>query len=121
VAGMTNLAESLRAVTVNGVDVGTQVGGAVDSIRASLDGVTDSAGAQAAKVKIEEAGKALDNVSAQVEQLPAEGRKLLASTISSALPTLKAGADKVAGYSPEMKPTLDAIIARLEGWAKAPA
>jgi hypothetical protein len=60
-------------------------------------------------------------VSAQVEQLPAEGKKMLASAINSALPTLKAGADKVASLGPELKPTLDAIIARLEGWAKAAA
>ena len=70
---------------------------------------------------IEEAGKALDNVSAQVDQLPAEGRKLLASAVASVLPSLKTGAEKVASLSPEMKPTLDAIIARLEGWANAPA
>lgn len=121
VAGMTAMAESLRSVTLNGADIGTQIGNAVDGIRTSLDGITDSAGAQAAKARLEEAGRSLDNVSTQVEQLPVEGRKLLASAIGSALPGLKAGADKVAGLSPELKPTLDTIIARLEGWAKAPA
>ena len=54
-------------------------------------------------------------------ELPAEGRKMLASAVSSALPALKACADKLAGYSPDIKPTLDAIIAKLETWANAPA
>jgi hypothetical protein len=120
-AGVTAMAESLRSVTLNGSEIGTQIGGAVDSITASLSGITDSASASAAKVRLEEAGRSLDNLSGQVDQLPAEGRKLLASAISSALPALKAGVEKVAGFSPEMKPTLDAIIARLEGWANAPA
>lgn len=121
VAGAAAMAENLRSVTLDGVDLGSQVGGAVDSIRSSLDGITDNASAQAAKGRLEEAGRTLDNVSAQVDRLPAEGRRLLASTLTSALPALKAGADKVAGLSPDIKPTLDAIIARLETWARAPA
>ncbi|HMR31756.1 MAG TPA: hypothetical protein PKA13_09355 [Geminicoccaceae bacterium] len=120
-AGAAAMADSLRSLTLNGTEIGAQIGGAVDSIRTSLSGITDGATAQAAKAKLEEAGRSLDGVSAQVEQLPAEGRKLLASTISAALPTLKAGSEKVAGLSPDLKPTLDAIIAKLEGWANAPA
>lgn len=115
------LAGNLRSVTLNGVDLGSRIGGAVDSIRSSLDGITDSGSAQAAKGRLEEAGRTLDSVSAQVEQLPAEGRRLLASALTSALPALKTGADKVAGLSPDIKPTMDAIIAKLENWAKAPA
>ncbi len=120
-AGAAAMAENLRSVTLNGVDLGSQIGGAVDSIRSSLDGITDSASAQAAKGRLEEAGRTLDGVSAQVEQLPATGRRLLASALTSAMPALKAGADKVAGLSPDLKPTLDTIIARLETWARAPA
>lgn len=120
-AGATAMVDSLRSLTLNGTEVGSQIGSAVDSIRTSLGGITDGTTAQAAKAKLEEAGRSLDNVSAQVDQLPAEGRKLLASTIASALPSLKAGAEKVAGLSPDLKPTLDAIIVRLEGWANAPA
>ncbi len=121
VARMGAMAESLRTATVSGVDVGTQVSSAVASIRTSLDGVTDGASAEAAKARLEEAGRSLDNVSAKVEQLPSEGRRMLASAIQSALPALKTGADKVAGYSPDLRPTLDVIIAKLEGWARAPA
>ena len=120
-AGATAMADSLRSLTLNGTEVGSQIGSAVDSIRASLGGITDGETAQAAKAKLEEAGRSLDGVSAQVDQLPTEGRKLLASAVASALPSLKAGAEKVAGLSPDLKPTLDAIIVRLEGWANAPA
>lgn len=120
-AGAAAMAGNLRSVTLNGVDLGSQIGGAVDSIRSSIDGITDSASAQAAKGRLQEAGRTLDGVSAQVEQLPAEGRRLLASALTSAMPALKAGADKVSGLSPDLKPTLDTIIARLETWARAPA
>lgn len=123
-AGAAKMAESLKSLAANGVDVGSRIGGAVDSVTTSLQGITDGPTAQAAKAKLEDAGKTLDEVGASVEQLPAEGRKLLASTLAATLPTIRAGIDRLAaieGAGTELKPTLDAIYAKLEAWAKAPA
>jgi multidrug efflux pump subunit AcrA (membrane-fusion protein) len=123
-AAVGDLAQSLQALTVGGVDIGSKIGGAVDSLTGALAGITDGPTAEAAKAKIDEAGQALSEVGATVEQLPAEGRKLLADTLSAALPTIRAGIDRVTaieGVGAELKPTLDGIYARLEEWARAPA
>lgn len=123
-AGAAAMAESLKSLAAGGVDIGSKIGGSVDSITSALEGITDGPTAQAARGRLEEAGKALDEVGASVEQLPADGRKLLASTLSSALPTIRAGIDRVAaieGGGAELKPILDGIYAKLETWAKAPA
>jgi hypothetical protein len=55
--------------------------------------------------------------------LPEAGRAQLASTVNAALPGLKDLSARMATTEggQTLKPTLDAIIARLEGWAKAPA
>ena len=58
-----------------------------------------------------------------VEQLPAAGRAQLARAVNAALPSLKDLSARMGTTEggQTLKPTLDAIIARLEGWAKAPA
>lgn len=119
-----NLAQSLQALAVDGVDVGSRIGGAVNSLTSALAGISDGPTAEAAKAKIDEAGQALSEVGTTVEQLPAEGRKLLADALSAALPTIRAGIDRVTaieGVGAELKPTLDEIYARLEAWARVPA
>ena len=64
----------------------------------------------------------VDGLAAQVDQLPAEGKKLLAGMVSAALPPLKELAAKASSIQggETIKPALDAVITKLEGWANAP-
>jgi cytoskeletal protein RodZ len=120
-AGSATLAQSLSALTVDGNAVGSQVAEAVEGLQSTLTGITDPASAEAAKAGLEETAKKLEALSAQVTQLPDEGRKVLASTLSDMLPTLRAAADRVTaieGVGPELEPTLQAALGTLEGWAR---
>lgn len=111
------------ALTVGDVDVGAELRGFVDRTRDTLANVRDQASAEAALPSLQDTRSKLDGLAAQVEQLPAEGRAQLANAVNASLPTLKDLAGRLAGTEggQTLKPTLDAMIARLEGWAKAPA
>ena len=115
-------AQQAASLVVGGVDVGAQLTGLIESATTTLDKVTDQASAQAALPSLDELKGKVDGLTAQVDQLPAEGRKLLASMVGTALPPLKelvARAGSIQGAE-AIKPALDAVIAKLEGWANAP-
>lgn len=116
-------AQETANLVIGGVDVGAELKGLVERASASLDSVTDQASAQAARPNLEEVQRQLDGLGAKVEQLPAEGRRLLASAVNAALPGLKEVANRVGSIqgAEGIKPTLDAMVAKLESWAKAPA
>lgn len=116
-------AQETANLVIGGVDVGAELKGLVEKASASLDSVTDQASAQAARPNLEEVQRQLDGLGAKVEQLPAEGRRLLASAVNAALPGLKEVANRVGSIqgAEGIKPTLDAMVAKLESWAKAPA
>ncbi|MFO1073547.1 MAG: hypothetical protein U1E17_12915 [Geminicoccaceae bacterium] len=116
-------AQATAAKVAGGVDVGAQLKDLVARTSATLSGISDQASADAALPSLQDARTKLDGMSAQVEQLPAEGRKLLAGAIGTALPSLRelvAKAETMPGGA-TIKPTLDAMLGRLESWAKAPA
>ena len=116
-------AQSTAALVVGGVDLGGEVKGLIEQAGTALGGVTDRASAQAALPSLDALKGKVDGLTAQVDQLPAEGRKLLAGVVATALPPLKelaAKAGTVQGAG-AIRPALDAVIAGLEAWAKAPA
>ena len=90
---------------------------------ATLGGITDKASAQAALPSLDELKGKVEVHAAQVDQLPAEGKKLLASLVSAALPPLKELAAKASWIqgAEAVKPAMDAMLAKLEAWANAPA
>jgi phage shock protein A len=95
----------------------------LDQVSTTLGGITDQASAQSAMASLDELKGKVEGMTAQVDQLPAEGRKALASLVSAALPPLKELVAKVGTVSgaESVKPALDGMIARLEAWANAPA
>jgi hypothetical protein len=116
-------AQSAVALVVGGVDLSGEVKSLVEQAGTALGGITDQASAQAALPSLDALKGKVDGLTAQVDQLPAEGRKLLASVVATALPPLKelaAKAGTVQGAE-AIKPALDAVIAKLEAWANAPA
>jgi predicted negative regulator of RcsB-dependent stress response len=114
---------STAALVVGGVDIGAELKGMLESVSTTLGGITDQATADAALPSLEEVRGKVDGLTAQVDQLPAEGKKALASMVSAALPALKELVTKVGSIqgAEAVKPALDAMIAKLEGWANAPA
>ena len=116
-------ASQTAALVVGGVDIGAELKGMLDQVSSALGGITDQATADAALPTLDELKGKVDGMAAQVDQLPAEGKKALASLVSAALPSLKELAAKVTAIqgAEVVKPALDAVIATLEGWANAPA
>ena len=116
-------ASQAAALVVGGVDVGAELKGILDQVSTTLGGITDQATADAAVANLDTLKGKVEGMTAQVDQLPAEGKKLLASLVSAALPSLKELAAKVGSISgaEAVKPALDAMLAKLETWANAPA
>jgi hypothetical protein len=116
-------AQQAAGLVVGGIDVGAELKKTMEQASTALGGITDQASAQAALPSLEELKGKVDGLTTQVEQLPAEGRKMLAGLVGTALPSLKELAAKAGSVqgAEAIKPTLDAMIAKLETWANAPA
>jgi hypothetical protein len=88
------IAAARLVLTVDGVDVGAQVTGAMDILKTSLQGITDSASAQLTLPKLQEADVQLTKVNDLVAKLSPDQKKALASLAAAALPTLNQLFDK---------------------------
>jgi hypothetical protein len=116
-------ASQAASLVVGGVDLGGELKGMLEKVSTTLGGITDKASADAALPSLDELKGKVEGMTAQVDQLPAEGKKMLAGLVSAALPSLKelvAKVGSVAGAE-SIKPALDAMVAKLETWAQAPA
>ena len=112
------------ALTVGDVNVGEQLTDVMQNTEETLQGITDAASAQAAVPKLNEINTQLEKISGTVDQLPADAKKVLADVLGERVTELKTLADKLAGQAgvgDVVKPALEPIIAKLEGWAQAPA
>jgi hypothetical protein len=111
------------SLVVGGVDIGAELKGLIETASTTLGSVTDQATAQAAVPSLTELKGKVDGIAGQVDQLPVEGKKLLAGVVSTALPALKELAVKVSSIqgAESIKPAIDAVIAKLETWANTPA
>jgi hypothetical protein len=108
-------------LTVDGVNLATQIDSSVDTLRSAMSGITDSAAAQAALPKINEAIAQLNDVSARVAKLPPEGRSALAKLIVVVTPAINQMCDKVMatpGAGPVAKPAIDDLRAKLDSLAR---
>jgi hypothetical protein len=116
-------ARSAAALVVGGIDLGGEVRGLIEQASTALGGVTDWASAEAALPSLDRLKGKVDDLAAQVDRLPAGGRALLAGLAGTALPPLMELATKVGTVqgAEAIKPTLDAVIAKLAAWANAPA
>jgi hypothetical protein len=114
--------DKARAVT-GSLDVGQEVGGVLGELRAALGNLTDPAKLQEALPNLEALDARLAGLQERVEQLPTTARGTVAGLVEQSLPALRSLSERVGslqGGEPA-KAKLDAIIDRLEGWAKAPA
>lgn len=112
--------QRMAGLVIGGMDVGAEVKATMAAATAALNGITDTASLPTAEAGLRVLQQRVDGLTTQVEQLPAEGKRLLAGAVATALPPIKALADKagtVAGAE-KLKPTIDAIVAELERWTK---
>jgi len=106
-----------QSLLIGGLDIGKQVTDSVNSLRTTLNGVTDAASAQAALPKLREVTAQIDKVDGMIGQLSPEQRRLLAGLVNPVMPTLNQLFDKVLaipGVSELLKPTIDALKVKLE-------
>jgi hypothetical protein len=107
--------------TAGGVDLANQVGTSLGSLRTALAGITDTASAQAALPKIQDAKAQLDKISSLANQLPPDARKTFGTLVKAAMPAITNLCDKVLampGASTVAKPAIDQIRTQLDTLAK---
>ncbi|MCP3471301.1 DUF937 domain-containing protein [Bradyrhizobium sp. CCGUVB1N3] len=108
-------------LTVDGVNLASQVNTTIDSLKSALPSITDATGAQAALPKINAAISQLDDVGTRAAKLTPEGRTALAKLIAAAMPAINQMCDKVMaapGVGPIAKPAIDDLKAKLDSLAR---
>jgi hypothetical protein len=109
---------------VGGVDLGKQLGDSLGDLRASLQGITDVASANAALPKLQTATTQIDRVGSMVGQLPSEQRTVVAGLVASAMATINQLCDKVLaipGVGEVLKPTIEPLRTKLAELSGQPA
>jgi hypothetical protein len=105
-----------QGLMVGGADIGKQVTDSINSLRTTLNGVTDVVSAQAAVPKLQEITAQIDRVGGMVGQLSTDQRKLLAGLINPAMPALNQLFDKVLaipGVAEVLRPAITSLKAKL--------
>jgi hypothetical protein len=109
-------------LTVDGVNLANQFNSSVNTLKAALPGINDTASAQAALPKINDVIAQLNDINGRAAKLSPEGRSALAKLIIAARPTIKEMCDKVIaipGVGAVAKPTIDDLQAKLDLLARA--
>jgi hypothetical protein len=121
--GLINKAtEDVATNTPNAADVSAELTSSVDTVRKTLQGITDPASARAALPKLQQATEQLDKINSLTARLPPNSRKELASVVEASMPALNRLCDQalsnpqIAGLA---KPTIDALRAKLQSLAQA--
>ena len=119
---MNKATEDVATNTPNAADVSADLTASVDTVRKTLQGITDPASARAALPKLQQATERLDKINSLAAQLPPNSRKEIASLVEASMPALNRLCDQalsnpqVAGLA---KPAIDALRARLQMLAQA--
>jgi hypothetical protein len=109
------------ALTVDGVNLASQLNSSIDSLKSALPAMTDAAAAQAALPKINEAAAQLNDLSARVQKLSPDGRAAFVKMIVLVTPSINQMCDKVLatpGVGPVAKPAIDDLRAKLDSLTK---
>jgi hypothetical protein len=108
-------------LTVDGVNLASQINSSVSTLKSTLSGITDAATAQAALPKINEAVAQLNDISARAAKLHPEARSALVKLIVVVRPSINEMCDKVIatpGVGAVTKPAIDDLQARLDALAR---
>jgi hypothetical protein len=111
-----------KTATPNAAELSADLASSVDTVRTTLQGITDPASARAALPKLQQATEQLDKINSLAAKLPPNSRKDLASLVEASMPALDRLCDRVlsnqhiAGLA---KPTIDALRAKLKLLAQA--
>jgi hypothetical protein len=108
-------------LTVDGVNLASQINSSINALKSALPTISDSAGAQAALPRINQAIAQLDDVSARAAKLSPEARTALVKLIVVATPAINQMCDRVLaipGAGDIAKPAIDNLHARLDALAK---
>lgn len=111
-----------KGITVEGQDVGAQLGAAVDKLRVTLSNVKDKASAEAAAPQLTQMVQQLDGLGGLRDKLPTQGKQSLAAYATTLLPLLRSWIDAAlagSGVGPILKPITDRLLARVEAMGKA--
>jgi hypothetical protein len=109
-------ATATQSVVVGGVDIGKQLGDSLNSLRTSLQGVTDVASATAALPKVQAATTQIEKINGMMGQLSADQRKVIAGLTAPVNAALSPLFDKVLaipGVGEVLKPAADRLKTRL--------
>ena len=108
-------------LTVDGVNLASQLNASITTLKSALPGMTDAAAAQAALPKINEAIAQLNDLTARVDKLPPEGRSAFAKMIVLVTPSVKQMCEKVLatpGAGPVAKPAIDDLEAKMDSLSR---
>jgi Bacterial protein of unknown function (DUF937) len=116
-APSVDLLNKLRGIKVGDVDIGDLATSAVNGLQTSLKSVTDTTSAQAASPELSKDASQFDQLTALLNQLSPENRKLLTDIFVAFRPQLGQLIDKalsIPSVGDLIKPTVDAIRANLD-------
>ena len=114
--------KAVTDLTVDGMNLASQFNSSLNTLKSTLSGITDVAGAQAALPKINEMTAQLNDIKARAAKLSPEGRSEFAKLIVAATPAIEQMCNKVLavpGVGPVAKPAIDEFRAKLDALAHA--
>lgn len=107
-------------MSVDGVNVGEQFGGVVDSLKTTVGGITDADSAQAAVPQLEGINTQLDELTGLASKLPEAAQGPFAGIVNTALETIQPMLDKaleIPGVGGVLQPIVDSMMEKLGGLA----
>jgi hypothetical protein len=118
-------AADAQARVVNGIDVGRELRETSERMQAALAGVRQNAADPGAALPtLQDVNRSLEGLEGRLQGMSAEARRVLAGAVAAILPAAR-GVVRELKANPDAEralgPTLDGILARLEGWARPPA
>ena len=108
-------------LSVDGVDLRFSVQKALDGVKTALQGVRDTASAQAALPQLEKSSIEFDKIRTLAAKLPADSKTSFAVLVGQLRPSLEELFNKVLeipGVAPIAKPVIDGLRAKLDALSK---
>ncbi len=111
-------------LSVDGVDLKSSVQKALDGLKTSLQGITNTASAQAAIPQLEKGSIEFDKLRNLSAKLPLDAKTAFATLVNQLRPSVEELFNKVLeipGVAPIAKPVIDGLRAKLDALSKAEA